>query len=76
MLRTEGRIHFANAHRVGEQMWRLVHDATPRVLALDMSAVPDLEYTALKALTDADQQAAGRGHHVVAGGPEPAKCAP
>ena len=51
MLRTEGRIHFANAHRVGEQMWRLVHDASPRVLALDMSAVPDLEYTALKALT-------------------------
>ena len=29
MLRTEGRIHFANAHRVGEQMWRLVHDASP-----------------------------------------------
>ena len=56
MVRTEGRIHFANAHRVGEQMWRLVHDATPRVLALDMSAVPDLEYTALKALTEADQK--------------------
>ncbi len=56
MLRTEGRIHFANAHHIGEQMWRLVHDATPRVLALEMSAVPDLEYTALKALTEADQK--------------------
>ena len=56
MLRTEGRIHFANAHRIGDQMWHLVRDAAPRVLAIDMSAVPDLEYTALKALTEADQK--------------------
>ena len=33
-----------------------MHEATPRVLALEMSAVPDLEYTALKALTEAEQK--------------------
>jgi hypothetical protein len=37
-------------------MWTLVHEANPRILALEMSAVPDLEYTALKALTAAEQK--------------------
>ncbi len=53
MLRTEGRIHFANAHRIGEQIWPLVHAARPQIVALEMSAVPDLEYTALQGLIDA-----------------------
>jgi len=56
MLRTEGRVHFANAHRIGDRMWTLVHEVNPRILALEMSAVPDLEYTALKALTAAEQK--------------------
>ena len=56
MLRTEGRVHFANAQRIGDRMWALVHEANPRILALEMSAVPDLEYTALKALTAAEQK--------------------
>ena len=56
MMRTEGRVYFANAHRIGDRMWALVHEANPRVLALEMSAVPDLEYTALKALTAAEQK--------------------
>jgi sulfate permease, SulP family len=56
MLRTEGRVHFANAHRIGDLMWALVHEVNPRVLALEMGAVPDLEYTALQALTAAEQK--------------------
>ena len=56
MMRTEGRVYFANAHRIGDRMWALVHEANPRILALEMSAVPDLEYTALKALTAAEQK--------------------
>jgi sulfate permease, SulP family len=55
MMRTEGRIHFANAHRVGDLMWPLVHEAKPRIVVLDMRAVPDLEYTALTALTAAER---------------------
>jgi MFS superfamily sulfate permease-like transporter len=49
-------VYFANAHRIGDRMWALVHEANPRILALEMSAVPDLEYTALKALTAAEQK--------------------
>jgi len=56
ILRTEGRLHFANAQRAGDNMWRLVREEKPQVLLLDFSAVPDLEYTALKMLTDAEDR--------------------
>jgi sulfate permease, SulP family len=56
MLRPEGRIHFANAQHLGDQAWRLVHENQPRVLVLDLRAVPDIEYTGIKALGDAERQ--------------------
>jgi MFS superfamily sulfate permease-like transporter len=56
LLRTEGRVHFANARRIGDQMWALVHETKPRIVVIDMSAVADLEYTALRALTEAEQK--------------------
>jgi MFS superfamily sulfate permease-like transporter len=56
VVRTEGRIHFANAHRVGDKMWPMIHDAKPKVVLLDCSAVPDIEYTALRMLTDAEEK--------------------
>jgi len=55
IVRTEGRIYFANAQRVGDGMWPLIHATQPRVLLLDCSAVPDIEYTALRMLTDAEE---------------------
>jgi MFS superfamily sulfate permease-like transporter len=61
MMRTEGRIHFANVNRVGDQLWPLIHEARPRVIALEMSAVLDLEYTALQALTDAERKLRSAG---------------
>jgi high affinity sulfate transporter 1 len=56
IVRTEGRIHFANAQRVGDKMWPLIHRAKPRVVLLDCSAIPDIEYTALRMLTDAEEK--------------------
>lgn len=56
IVRTEGRIHFANAQRVGDKMWPMVHAAKPTVVLLDCSAVPDIEYTALRMLTDAEEK--------------------
>ena len=50
ILRTEGRLFFANAQRVGDKMWPLVEQAKPPVVVLDCSAVFDIEYTALKML--------------------------
>ena len=56
MLKTEGMVHFANAQRIGDLIWRLIDEYKPRVIVLDCSAVPDLEYTALKMLTEADKR--------------------
>jgi SulP family sulfate permease len=51
ILRTEGFMNFASAPRVGVQMRPLISESGAKVVILEMSAVPDLEYTALRALT-------------------------
>lgn len=56
ILRTEGRIHVANAQSIGDRMWSLIHAARPRAVILDCSAVPDIEYTALRMLTEAEDK--------------------
>ena len=61
MLRTEGRVFFANAQRIGDQMWPLVKQAQPSVVLIDFSAVFDIEYTALKMLTEAEAKLRGDG---------------
>lgn len=55
LLRPEGRIFFANAGRIAQKMRPLMADADARVIALDLGAVFDLEYTALKMLTEAEK---------------------
>jgi len=61
ILRLEGRVFFANAERIGEKMRPLVAEANPRVVCLDLSGVFDLEYTALKMLTEAEKKQRERG---------------
>ena len=56
IVKTEGMIHFANAQRIGDLMWPLIYEYKPRVVVVDCSAIPDLEYTALKMLTDAERR--------------------
>jgi SulP family sulfate permease len=56
MVRPEGRIFFANARRIGHRLRELVDIAKPQVLALDFRSVPDMEYTALKMLIDAEMR--------------------
>jgi high affinity sulfate transporter 1 len=56
LIRVEGRVFFANAMRIADQMRPLITDANPKVIALDLSRVPDLEYTALKMLTEAEKR--------------------
>ena len=56
ILRTEGRMTFASAPRVRERLRALVDDARPEVVILECSAIPDFEYTALQALTKAEQK--------------------
>ena len=61
ILRPEGRLFFANAQGVADQVNELVAQYKPRVVALDMSRVPDLEYSALRMLMEGDRRAAERG---------------
>jgi SulP family sulfate permease len=56
MVRPEGRIFFANARRIGHKLRELVASANPKVLVLDLRGVPDLEYTALKMLMEAEKR--------------------
>ena len=61
MIQLEGRVFFANAERIGEKIMVFVNEAKPRVVVLDLSGVPDLEYTALKMLINAEKRERERG---------------
>jgi SulP family sulfate permease len=61
ILRPEGRLYFVNAQDVAEQIGALVAQYQPRVLTLDMSRVPDIEYSALQALMEGERRATERG---------------
>lgn len=56
VLRTEGRIYFGNAQRVADKMAPIVREARPEVIILDCGAVPDIEFTALKMLIEAEER--------------------
>jgi SulP family sulfate permease len=61
ILKPEGRIFFANAEQLAHKIWMQIEIAQPRILAIDLSAVFDLEYTALKMLADAEKKHRERG---------------
>ncbi|HTR06459.1 MAG TPA: SulP family inorganic anion transporter [Paraburkholderia sp.] len=54
LLRPEGTIFFANAERVGQKIRTLIEQNHPKIVVLHLRAVTDLEYTALKMLTEAE----------------------
>ena len=61
IVRPEGRLFFVNSQNVAEQIDALVKKHQPRVLALDMSRVPDIEYSALQSLMEGEKRAMERG---------------
>ena len=61
ILRPEGRLFFLNAQAVADRISALVAQHKPRVLALDMSRVPDLEYSALQVLIEREKSMTNRG---------------
>jgi MFS superfamily sulfate permease-like transporter len=61
ILRAEARLMFANAENAGDKIRALVEEAKPRVIALECSAILDIEYTALVALAEAEQRLRERG---------------
>ncbi len=61
IVRPEGRLFFVNAQDVAEQINALVTQYEPRVLALDLSRVPDIEYSALQMLMEGERRSSERG---------------
>ena len=61
ILRPEGRLFFANVQNVADQVKALTLEHQPRVLALDFSRVPDIEYSALQTLIESEKRATEQG---------------
>ena len=61
MMRTEGRLTFANAGNASDKMQALIAQTQPEVIVLECSAIPDIEYTALVKLTEAEARFRERG---------------
>jgi MFS superfamily sulfate permease-like transporter len=64
LLRLEGPVFFANAAQIAHKIEPLVAEAQPRVLAVDLTAVLDMEYTALKMFAEATRRQLDRGIQV------------
>jgi sulfate permease, SulP family len=56
LLRVEGRVFFLNVEQIAERIQALIAEAKPKVVAIDMQGVIDLEYSALKMLTEAEKR--------------------
>jgi high affinity sulfate transporter 1 len=61
ILRPEGRLFFANAQLVADQIKALIDQHQPRVVALDMSRVFDIEYSALEMIIAGERRATDQG---------------
>jgi sulfate permease, SulP family len=61
LLRPEGPIFFANAERIGEKIHARAAESGAKIVVLDMSAVFDIEYTALRMLIAGEKRAREQG---------------
>jgi anti-anti-sigma factor len=56
IARSEGAMTFGSAPRLRDGLKDLIDEAKPRVLLLDMSAIPFMEYTALKLFMNLEEK--------------------
>lgn len=61
IVRPEGRLFFLNVQYVLDQIRSLAARHNPRVLALDLSRVSDIEYSALQTLMEAEKRLTDSG---------------
>jgi len=61
IMRTQGTMYFANAQRVGDQIWTLFRETKPRVVVFDCTGIPDFEYTALRMLITGEEKLKAAG---------------
>lgn len=56
ILRPEGSIYFVNVQYIADQILALMAQYQPRVITLDLSRVPDIEYSALEKLVEGERR--------------------
>jgi MFS superfamily sulfate permease-like transporter len=61
LLRLEGRLFFLNAEHIGQKIRLLIAEKKPRVVAIHLRGVFDLEYTALNMLIEGEKKQRERG---------------
>ena len=61
ILRTDGRVHFANIENIGDKMWPLDYAARPRVVLFDCSGIASFEYTAVTMLAAGEERVRAEG---------------
>ena len=71
IVRPEGRLFFVNAQYVADRIRELVAQYKPRVVAVDLSRVPDIEYSALQMLMESETRASESGTTVWLAGLNP-----
>jgi len=71
LVRLEGRMFFLNAERIGDKIRDLIAEVKPRVVVLDLRAVFDLEYSALKMLIEAEARGREAGVELWLGAMQP-----
>jgi SulP family sulfate permease len=71
IVRPEGRLFFVNAQVVSDRIRELVAQHQPRVVVLDLSRVPDIEYSALQTLMEDERRLTDSGTGVWLAGLNP-----
>ncbi len=61
VIRPEGRLFFVNAQATREKIRELISQYSPRVVALDMSRVPDMEFSALQMMIESEESSTDEG---------------
>ena len=56
IVRPEGRLFFVNARYVADRIQALAHDQRARIVALDLSRVTDVEYSAFETLQELERR--------------------
>jgi SulP family sulfate permease len=60
-LRVDASLYFANAAFLRDELERIAHDGSARVMVLDLSAVNDVDVSAVSALEEGAAALAARG---------------
>jgi MFS superfamily sulfate permease-like transporter len=61
LLRLEGRLFFLNAEHIGQKIRSLIAEQNPKIVAIHLRGVFDLEYTALNMLIEGERKYRERG---------------